>query len=336
MTVARFPLARPRRLRADPWRRALVQENALSASDLIWPCFVIEGEDRAEPIASLPGVERLTIDRLVEAAAEAAKLGIPCMALFPKLDDKLKTPGCEEAWNPETLVARATRAVKNAVPKMGILLDVALDPYSSLGHDGLVIGGRVDNDRSLEALVRQGRVLAEAGADILGPSDMMDGRVRALRDMLEGDQFVDTMIMSYAVKYASSFYGPFRDAVGAAGKLGTGDAPGDKRTYQMNPANTDEALREVEMDLDEGADMVMVKPGLPYLDVCRRVKERFSVPTFAYMVSGEYAMIEAAAANGWLDRRQAALEVLLGFKRAGCDGILSYHARDAARWLAEG
>jgi porphobilinogen synthase len=309
----------------------MVAESRLSVADLIWPIFVREGEDLAEPVASLPGVERLSVDRAVRAAKEAAALGIPCVALFPYTEASDKNPDATEAWNPDNLVNRATRAIKAAVPEIGVMLDVALDPYNSDGHDGLVRGGVVVNDETLLALEKMALVQAEAGADILGPSDMMDGRIGVIRRALEEQDFPDTLIMSYAAKYASCFYGPFRDAVGSGAAL-----KGDKKTYQMDPANTDEALREVAADIAEGADMVMVKPGLPYLDVCARVKAEFGVPTFAYQVSGEYAMIEAAAANGWIDGEKAMLESLLAFRRAGCDGILSYFAPRAARLLSNG
>ncbi|MCL5775530.1 porphobilinogen synthase [Limibaculum sp. FT325] len=325
---APFPAARPRRLRQAPWIRAMVAENVLTPADFIWPCFVIEGEDRAEPIASMPGVERLSIDRLVAKAAEARDLGIPAIAIFPYTDPARKTPGAEEAWNPENLVCRATRAVKAEVPGLGVMLDVALDPYNSDGHDGIVRGGEIVNDETLMALERQTLAQAEAGADILGPSDMMDGRVGVMRRALEEHEFQNVTIMTYAAKYASAFYGPFRDAVGSGGAL-----KGDKKTYQMDPANTDEALREVAMDLAEGADMVMVKPGMPYLDICQRVAAEFRVPTFAYQVSGEYAMLKGAMLNGWLDPRVGMLESLMAFKRAGCSGVLTYFAMEAARAL---
>ncbi|WP_424932091.1 porphobilinogen synthase [Amaricoccus macauensis] len=328
--AAPFPHGRPRRLRRTTWIRDMVAENRLSVSDLIWPIFVRSGENVDEPVASLPGVSRLSIDRAVEAAKLAADLGIPCIALFPYTDENDKNPEATEAWNPENLVNRATRAIKAAVPGVGVLLDVALDPYSSDGHDGIVRDGVIVNDETLMALEKMALVQAEAGCDILGPSDMMDGRIGVIRAALETHDFPDTIIMSYAAKYASCFYGPFRDAVGATGAL-----KGDKKTYQMDAANGAEALREIAIDLAEGADMVMVKPGLPYLDVCARAKLEFDVPVFAYQVSGEYAMLEAAAANGWLDREKAVLESLLGFKRAGCDGILSYHAPLAAQ-LIEG
>jgi porphobilinogen synthase len=331
MTLAPFPAARPRRLRRTPWIRAMVSEARLSPADLIWPIFVRDGEDLAEPVPSLPGVKRLSIDRAVRAAEEALALGIPCVALFPYTDASDKDPEASEAINPENLDCRATRVIKAAVPEIGVMLDVALDPYNSEGHDGLVRGGVVVNDETLLALEKMALVQAEAGADILGPSDMMDGRIGVIRRALEEQDFPDTLIMSYAAKYASCFYGPFRDAVGSGTAL-----KGDKKTYQMDPANTDEALREVAADIAEGADMVMVKPGLPYLDVCARVKAEFGVPTFAYQVSGEYAMIEAAAANGWIDGEKAMLESLLAFRRAGCDGILSYFAPRAARLLSNG
>ena len=334
MTPASFPLTRMRRSRAAKWRRDLVAEHRLAPADLIWPIFLIDGATRSEPIPSMPGVERMTVDLALKQVERAATAGVPCVALFPAVDPALKTRECAEAWNPENLVCRATRAIKAAVPEIGVMEDVALDPYNADGHDGLVRDRRILNDESVECLVKQALVQAEAGADILGPSDMMDGRVRAIREALENAGHHDTLIMSYAAKYASSFYGPFREALGAKGALKESDAPSDKKTYQMDPANTDEALREVALDLAEGADMVMVKPGLPYLDVCRRVKERFATPTFAYQVSGEYAMIEAAAANGWIDREPAILESLLAFKRAGCDGVLSYWAPEVAGWLA--
>ena len=323
-----FPRTRLRRPRQAPWSRALVRETALSPADFIWPIFVIDGENRTEPVASMPGVERMTIDIAVRRVEDAAALGIPCVALFPNIDPGLRTEDCREAWNPDNLVCRATCAIKSAVPEIGIMEDVALDPYNAFGHDGIVRDGRVINDESVEALVKQALAQAEAGADVIGPSDMMDGRVGAIRDALETTGFQDVMILSYAAKYASACYGPFREAVGADATL-----KGDKKTYQMDPANGDEALREVAFDLGEGADMVMVKPGLPYLDICRRVKDRFGVPVFAYQTSGEYAMIEAAGANGWIDRERMMMEVLGAFKRAGCDGMLTYHAVEAARRL---
>jgi len=327
---APFPASRPRRLRRAPWMRAMVAETALRPADLIWPCFVVEGEGRSEPVGSMPGVQRLSIDALVRAAEETARLGIPAIAIFPQTPAEAKTAGCEEAWNPENLVCRATRAVKRAVPELGVMLDVALDPYNALGHDGIVEDGHVLNDETLLCLEKQTIAQAEAGADILGPSDMMDGRVAVMRRALEENDFKDVAIMSYAAKYASAFYGPFRDAVGSGGALA-----GDKKTYQMDPANTEEALREVAQDVAEGADMVMVKPGMPYLDICRRVAET-GTPTFAYQVSGEYAMLRGAMAVGWLDERDGMLESLLAFKRAGCAGILTYFAHDAARAMGAG
>ena len=327
--AAPFPLGRPRRLRRTPWIRSMVAESRLSSADLIWPIFVREGTDVAEPIVSLPGVERLSIDRAVRAAEEAARLGIPCLALFPFTEAADKNPEATEAWNPGNLVNRATRAIKAAVPEIGVMLDVALDPYNSEGHDGLVRDGVILNDETLVALEKMTLAQAEAGADILGPSDMMDGRVGMMRQALHENDFPDVLILSYAAKYASAFYGPFRDAVGATGAL-----RGDKKTYQMDSANAAEALREVALDLAEGADMVMVKPGLPYLDICAAVKARFGVPTFAYQVSGEYAMIEAAAAKGWIDGERAMWESLIAFRRAGCDGILTYFAPRVARALA--
>jgi porphobilinogen synthase len=323
------PINRFRRLRKSAALRALVQENVLTVNDLIWPVFVRDGEGICEPVASMPGVNRLSVDLVIKAAAEAQALGIPAICLFPYTDATLKTESCEEAWNPDNLTNRAIRAIKAAVPEIAVMTDVALDPYNSNGHDGLVRDGVILNDESVEALVRMALMQAEAGADILGPSDMMDGRIGAIRRALEAAGHKDVTIMSYSAKYASAFYGPFRDAVGASGAL-----KGDKKTYQMNPANSDEALRLIERDLREGADMVMVKPGMPYLDICRRVKDCFGAPTFAYQVSGEYAMIMAAAQNGWIDGDKAMLESLLAFKRAGCDGILTYFAPRVARMLA--
>ncbi|MGV8951578.1 MAG: porphobilinogen synthase [Cypionkella sp.] len=322
------PINRFRRLRKTAALRALVQENVLSVGDLIWPVFVRDGDGIVEPIASMPGVNRLSIDKVVEAAREAHALGIPAICLFPYIDASLKTEACAEAWNPDNLSNRAIRAIKAAVPEIAVMTDVALDPYNSNGHDGLVRDGVILNDESVEALVKMALMQAEAGADILGPSDMMDGRIGAMRRALEAADHKDVTIMSYSAKYASAFYGPFRDAVGASGAL-----KGDKKTYQMNPANSDEALRLIERDLREGADMVMVKPGMPYLDICRRVKDSFGVPTFAYQVSGEYAMIMAAAQNGWIDGDKAMVESLMAFKRAGCDGILTYFAPRVARML---
>lgn len=327
--VAPFPTARLRRTRSSASIRDLVRENDLSVGDLIWPVFVRDGEGEEEPIASMPGVTRRSVDKIVEAAKEAADLGIPAICLFPYTDPALKTEDCAEAWNPNNLSNRATRAIKKAVPNIAIMTDVALDPYNINGHDGFVENGEIVNDRTIEALAKQALSQAEAGADIIGPSDMMDGRIGALRSALESGGHTNVALLSYAAKYASAFYGPFRDAVGASGAL-----KGDKSTYQIDPANSDEALRLVARDLQEGADMVMVKPGMPYLDVCRRVKDNFGVPTFAYQVSGEYAMIAGAAQNGWIDGDKAMIESLMCFKRAGCDGILTYFAPEVAKALA--
>jgi porphobilinogen synthase len=328
MTHPSFPALRMRRLRRHDWSRRLVAESTLSAADFIWPVFVIAGENRREPVASMPGVERLSVDLAAEAARDAARLGIPVIALFPQTDPALKTEDGREALNADNLVCRAVRAIKKTVPEIGVLCDVALDPYTSHGHDGMLDGDTVANDESVAILVRQALVQAEAGCDIIAPSDMMDGRVGAIRSALEKDGHRDTLIMAYAAKYASAFYGPFRDAVGSAKAL-----KGDKRTYQMDPANVSEALREVALDIAEGADMVMVKPGMPYLDVLAKVKETFAVPTFAYQVSGEYSMLTAAANAGFLERDRAMLESLIAFKRAGASGILTYFARDAAKLL---
>ncbi|HZB92534.1 MAG TPA: porphobilinogen synthase [Stellaceae bacterium] len=326
-----YPRLRLRRNRRDGWSRRLVAENVLTSADLIWPVFVHDEKAARAPIASMPGVDRLSIPALIDAAGEAAALGIPLIALFPATPAALKTPDGAEAVNPENLVCRAVRAVKQALPGLGILCDVALDPFTTHGHDGVLSDGDVANDETVEILCRQALVQAEAGCDVIAPSDMMDGRVGAIRDALDAKGFERVRIMSYAAKYASAFYGPFRDAVGSKSSLGKAD----KRTYQMDPANGDEALREVALDLAEGADMVMVKPGLPYLDVIRRVKERFGVPTFAYQVSGEYSMLVGAVERGWLDP-SVMLETLLGFKRAGADGILTYAALGAARELKAG
>ena len=326
-----FPATRMRRLRRHDWTRRLVAESTLSAADFIWPLFVVDGEKRREPVASMPGVDRLSADLVAGAAEEAAKLGIPVVALFPYTDPGLKTPDGREATNPSNLVCRAVREIKRAVPDIGVLCDVALDPYTSHGHDGVLVDGYVANDETLEILVRQALVQAEAGCDIIAPSDMMDGRIGAIRAALEAGGFKNTLIMAYAAKYASAFYGPFRDAVGSAKSL-----TGDKRTYQMDPANGDEALREVALDIAEGADMVMVKPGMPYLDLVRRVKDTFHMPTFAYQVSGEYSMLIAAIERGWLERDRVILESLMAFKRAGASGILSYFALDAAKLLKSG
>jgi len=306
----------------------LSRETTLTVDDLIWPVFVMEGEDAAAPIASMPGVERLTVDRVVRAAEKAAALGIPAICLFPYTDPALKTELCEEAWNPDNLSNRAARAIKAAVPEVAVMTDVALDPYNANGHDGIVRNGEIVNDETVEALVRMALAQADAGADILGPSDMMDGRIGAMREALEAAGHINVSILSYAAKYASAFYGPFRDAVGASGAL-----KGDKKTYQMDAGNSNEALRLVERDLKVGADMVMVKPGMAYLDICRRVKDAFGAPTYAYQVSGEYAMLVGAAERGWLDGDTVMMESLLAFKRAGCDGILTYFAPRVAELL---
>lgn len=327
-TQAPYPQTRLRRTRKSPAIRALVAQNTLSPGDFIWPVFVREGDDIQEPVPSMPGVVRRSVDRVVEAAREAHALGIPAICLFPYTDAANRTEDCAEAWNPDNLSNRATRAIKDAVPDIAIMTDVALDPYSDTGHDGFVRDGQIVNDETVEALVRQALSQAEAGVDIIGPSDMMDGRIGAIRQALESHGYSDVLLLSYAAKYASAFYGPFRDAVGASGAL-----KGDKKTYQMDPANSDEALRCVARDLNEGADMVMVKPGMPYLDICRRVKDEFGAPTYAYQVSGEYAMIQAAAQNGWIDGDRAMAESLMAFKRAGCDGILTYFAPQMARAL---
>ncbi len=332
MTFPSFPAIRMRRPRSSAWCRALVAEHVLTPADLIWPLFVTEGEGVEEPISTIPGVSRWSVDRIVERAGEAQELGIPCIALFPNTPRELRTDDGREALNPDNLMCRTIRAVKAAVPDIGILTDVALDPYTAHGHDGIVDpNGYVVNDATTELLARQALVQADAGADIVAPSDMMDGRVGAIRHALEQGGHANVCIMAYAAKYASAFYGPFRDAVGSRGLL-----KGDKKCYQMDPANGDEALREVALDVAEGADFVMVKPGLPYLDVVRRVKERFELPVFAYQVSGEYAMIEAAAAAGAGERDALVLETLMAFKRAGCSGVLTYHAAHAARLLRDG
>ena len=329
----RFPTTRMRRNRRFAWSRALVREHQLTVNDLIWPVFIRDGKGQQEPVSSMPGVNRLSIDLLVEAVGEAVELGIPIVALFPATDPAKKTPGAEEAWNPDNLVCTAVRAIKKTYgDRIGVLCDVALDPYTSHGQDGLVENDYVVNDPTLDALCKQAMVQAEAGCDVIAPSDMMDGRIGAVRNTLDENGFEHVLIMSYAAKYASAFYGPFRDAVGSATSLGGGD----KKTYQMDPANGDEALREVALDLDEGADMVMVKPGMPYLDIVCRVKQAFGVPTFVYQVSGEYAMLCGAAQRGWLDHKKVMLESLLGFKRAGADGILTYFAVEAARLLQAG
>ena len=319
---------RPRRNRKAEWARRLVRENVLTTDDLIWPLFVVDGHNMRASVASMPGVERLSVDQAVRDAERAMKLNIPCIALFPYTEPSLRDEQGSEALNPDNLVCRAVRAIKKEFPDLGVLCDVALDPFTSHGHDGLIVGGRILNDETVAVLVKQALVQAEAGCDIIAPSDMMDGRVGAIRQALDGAGLLDVQIMAYAAKYASAFYGPFRDAIGSAKTL-----TGDKRTYQMDSANSDEALREVELDIAEGADMVMVKPGMPYLDVVRRVKDTFAMPTFAYQVSGEYAMIAAAANNGWLDGDRAMMESLLAFKRAGADGVLSYFAPKAAEKL---
>tara|TARA_B110000114_G_scaffold105957_1_gene111411 strand:- start:227 stop:1159 length:933 start_codon:yes stop_codon:yes gene_type:complete len=306
----------------------MVRENILTPADLIWPVFVMDGQDDAYPIASMPGISRHTVDRLPPLATHARSLGIASICIFPYTNPELKTQDCAEAWNPDNLSNRAIRAIKAAVPEIMVMTDIALDPYNINGHDGIVRGGKILNDETIEALVKMGESQAQVGADILGPSDMMDGRIAAIRSILEKKGFYDVSILSYSAKYASGFYGPFRDAVGATSAL-----TGDKNTYQMDPANSDEAMRMIARDLSEGADMVMVKPGMPYLDICRRAKSEFQVPTFAYQVSGEYAMLKAAAQNGWLNEEQVMLESLIAFKRAGCDGVLTYFAPEAAELL---
>jgi porphobilinogen synthase len=317
-------------MRRDGFSRALVRENHLSPADLIYPVFVLDGGGRTEDVDSMPGVQRLSVDRLLRAAEQCLALRVPVMALFPVIDASIKTADGQEAFNPEGLIPRAVRELKQRFPELGLLTDVALDPYTSHGQDGLIdAAGTILNDQTVAVLVKQALVQADAGVDIVAPSDMMDGRIGAIRTALEASGAIDTKIMAYSAKYASAFYGPFRDAVGSARNLGKSD----KKTYQMDPANSDEALREVALDIAEGADMVMVKPGLPYLDIVRRVKDQFRMPTFAYQVSGEYAMIKAAAANGWLDHDAVMMETLLAFKRAGADGVLSYFALDAARLL---
>jgi len=330
ITPPPFPASRPRRLRRDAYTRDLVRENHLAAADLILPVFVLDGHGQAQDVSSMPGVQRRSIDGLYAVAEECVALGVPVMALFPVIDPSLKTPDGREATNPEGLVPRAVRELKKRFPQLGLLTDVALDPYTSHGQDGLLdANGYIVNDTTVAVLTKQALVQAEAGVDIVAPSDMMDGRIGAIRSALEAQGRVHTRIMAYSAKYASAFYGPFRDAVGSAGNLGKSD----KKVYQMDPGNSDEALREVALDIAEGADMVMVKPGMPYLDIVRRVKDQFRMPTFAYQVSGEYAMLKAAAANGWLDHDAVMMEALLAFKRAGADGVLSYFALDAARML---
>ncbi|KWF20450.1 porphobilinogen synthase [Burkholderia pseudomultivorans] len=324
------PLHRPRRMRRDDFSRRLMRENRLTTDDLIYPVFVVEGTNERQPVPSMPGVERVSVDLLMQVAEQCVELGVPVLSLFPAIEPALKTPDGREAANPEGLIPRAVRELKKRFPELGVLTDVALDPYTSHGQDGVLDeNGYVINDDTIEILIDQARAQAEAGVDIVAPSDMMDGRIGAIREMLESDGHIHTRIMAYAAKYASAFYGPFRDAVGSASNLGKGN----KMTYQMDPANSDEALREVRLDIDEGADMVMVKPGMPYLDIVRRVKDEFRFPTYVYQVSGEYAMLKAAAMNGWLDHDKVVLESLLAFKRAGADGVLTYFALDAARLL---
>ncbi|MEY8883156.1 porphobilinogen synthase [Donghicola sp. XS_ASV15] len=323
---AAFPAGRPRRVRRTPALRGLVRENNLSVDDLIWPVFVRDGQGVEEPVPSMPGVYRRSVDKIVEAAKEAFDLGVSTICLFPYTDPAKKTLDCAEAWNPDNLSNSATRAIKAALPDMAVMTDVALDPYNITGQDGFLVDGYVVNDETVEALVKQALSQAEAGADIIGPSDMMDGRIGDMRQALEHAGHINVAILSYSAKYASAFYGPFRDAVGASGVL-----KGDKKTYQLDPANTDEAMRCIARDLDEGADMVMVKPGMPYLDICRRAQDEFGVPVYAYQVSGEYAMMQAAAQNGWIDGERAMMESLMCFKRAGCNGVLTYFAPAAAK-----
>ena len=331
MTIpATYPAIRMRRMRRDPFSRALMRENTITASDLIYPVFILDGSNQRQQVGSMPGVERMSVDLLLEVADDCVKLGIPALALFPVIDSSLKTADGIEATNPDGLVPRAVRELKRRFPELGIVTDIALDPFTSHGQDGLINeDGYVLNDETIEMLIRQALTQAEAGVDVVAPSDMMDGRIGAIRKGLEDKGFIHTRIMAYSAKYASAFYGPFRDAVGSGANLGKAD----KNNYQMDPANTDEALREVALDIAEGADMVMVKPGMPYLDVVRRVKDEFKVPTFAYQVSGEYAMIKAAAQNGWLDHDKVMMESMMAFKRAGADGVLTYFARDIARIL---
>ncbi|WGZ93195.1 MAG: porphobilinogen synthase [Candidatus Thiothrix putei] len=325
-----YPYTRMRRMRRDDFSRRLMRENVLTANDLIWPVFVMEGENQREAIASMPGVERISIDLLVKEAEEAFKLGIPAMAIFPVTPQAAKTDKAEEAWNPDGLAQRTVRAIKAAVPELGVITDVALDPFTSHGQDGLMdVNGYILNDETVSALVKQALSHAEAGADVVAPSDMMDGRIGEIRDVLEQHGHLNVRILAYSAKYASSFYGPFRDAVGSAANL----KGGNKYSYQMDPANSDEALWEVALDLQEGADMVMIKPGMPYLDIVRRIKEEFKAPTYVYHVSGEYAMLKAAGMNGWINEKACVLEALLGMKRAGADGILTYYAKQVAEWL---
>jgi len=326
----KHPSTRPRRMRRDDFSRRLMRENVVTANDLIYPVFVLDGEQRTENVASMPGVQRQSVDVLLKTAEECVAMGVPALALFPVVDQSLKSLDAAEAYNPNGLVPRTIKAIKARFPELGIITDIALDPYTSHGQDGLIDDtGYVLNDETVAVLVRQALCHAEAGADVVAPSDMMDGRIGSVRQALEFDGHIHTRILAYSAKYASSFYGPFRDAVGSATNLGKGN----KYTYQMDPANSDEALKEVALDLEEGADMVMVKPGMPYLDIVRRVKDEFGVPTFAYHVSGEYAMLKAAAQNGWLDERACVMEAMLSFKRAGADGVLTYYALEIARWL---
>ncbi len=327
-----FPITRMRRMRAKQFSRDLMRENVLSPSDLIYPVFVVEGKGQRQAIPSMPSIERLSLDELAKEAKQLHALGVPAMALFPVVAEDKKSLGAEEAYNPDGLAQRAIKTLKECVPEMGVITDVALDPFTSHGQDGLIDeAGYVVNDQTVDVLVQQALSHAQAGADIVAPSDMMDGRIGVIRNELESQGHINTLILSYAAKYASSFYGPFRDAVGSAGNLGAGN----KYTYQMDPANSDEAVREVQLDIDEGADMVMIKPGLPYLDIVQRIKLELAVPTFVYQVSGEYAMLKAAAQNGWLDEKSCVLEALMSMKRAGADAVLSYYAKDVATWLAD-
>ncbi|HEY8118974.1 MAG TPA: porphobilinogen synthase [Methylophilaceae bacterium] len=328
----KFPASRPRRMRKDEFSRRLMRENVLTTDDLIYPVFVLDGENRTEDVASMPGVRRQSIDVLLQTAAECVRLGIPALALFPVVEQQYKSLDAAEAYNPQGLVPRTIKALKSACPELGIITDVALDPYTTHGQDGLIDDtGYVMNDETVAVLIKQALCHAAAGADVVAPSDMMDGRIGAIRNALEAAGHIHTRILAYSAKYASAFYGPFRDAVGSSANLGKGN----KYNYQMDPANSDEALKEVALDLAEGADMVMVKPGMPYLDIVRRVKQEFGVPTYAYHVSGEYAMLKAAVQNGWLDEKSCVMEAMLGFKRAGADGVLTYYAMDIARWLRD-
>jgi len=328
--LSQFLAIRPRRMRKDDFSRRLMRENELTVNDLIYPVFVLEGENKIEDVASMPGVQRQSLDILLKTAEECVRLGIPALALFPVVPQEFKSLDAKEAYNPDGLVPRTVRALKKAFPELGVITDGALDPYTTHGQDGLIDDtGYVLNDETVEVLIKQALCHAEAGVDVVAPSDMMDGRIGAIRDALEEHGYIYTRILAYSAKYASAFYGPFRDAVGSAANLGKSN----KYSYQMDPANSDEALKEVALDLEEGADMVMVKPGMPYLDIVRRVKDEFGVPTYAYHVSGEYAMLKAAAQNGWLDEKACVLEAMLGFKRAGADGVLTYYAMDIARWL---